>query len=76
MSPLQLELHQTLNSIPPKGPICVTVGSEGSSGKSHPEEAGKFLLESLESLKFSGKVLPGNFKVSGKRFSLESLTFF
>ena len=55
MSPLQLELPQTLNSIPPKDPICVTVGSEGSSGKSHPEESRKFLLESLESLKFSGK---------------------
>ena len=67
MSPLQLELHQTLNSIAAEHPICVTVGSEGSSGKSHPEESGKFILESLESFKFSGKVFPGMFKVSGKK---------
>ena len=43
--------------------------------KSHSEESRKFRLESLESLKFSGTILPGKFKVSGKRSSLESLTF-
>ena len=43
--------------------------------KSHSEESRKFLLERLESLKFSGTILPGKFKVSGKGSSLESLTF-